>query len=418
MWATWAGLLLSPFAPVASPYRSWIGSGIAVPELPLPWPRSVLQKANRVVEARFRAGSTLSSELSRSGIEPDVAAEVLKAAARNIDLLRIRPGQNYALYLDDLDELLALEYTVDRQTSYFVAYDDGAWQAVEVVEPLKSRPVFMSATIFGSLEASLAAVTRSRASTYEIALKIADLYAWDVDFNTDLQPGDRIDLVVEENSVGDDFVGYGDLLAAEFRVRQRVLPAVRYTDFDAKRGYFAPDGQSLHKTFLRSPVKYSRISSRFSHRRVHPVLKVARAHRGVDYVAPPGAPVQATGDGFVQTASTGREQGHYVQIRHGGSYTSSYLHLSRIANGIQRGNEVRQGDVIGYVGKTGNATGYHLHYSLTQGDRYVDPMRVQFPTAAPLSTDQWGAFASQRDRWLSMLRSGQVRPTLHLAGGL
>ncbi len=159
------------------------------------------------------------------------------------------------------------------------------------------------------------------------------------------------------------------------------------------------------------------MSSRFSHARTHPVTGVVRAHRGVDYAAMPGTPVKATADGVVLEAGYAAEPGRYVKLRHGGSYSSIYMHMSRIEGGISRGVEVKQGQVIGYVGKTGTATGYHLHYGLIQGSRYVDPLRLQFPSADPIPASERARFASQRDEAMELLRSGQSTRTLAVAGG-
>lgn len=412
----WGGLLAFQLRPVPSPWKEWMSPAFPAPELPKPWPQSVALEADRTVEARFPRGGTLAAALHDAGVPADVAAEVVDATSDAIDVRRIREGQPYELYFDDADRLLALRYPVDRQTAWFVAVEDDAWETSKVVVPVKIRPVFLSATISGSLEGALVPHARSRKDVHDLVQQIADIYGWDVDFNYDLQPGDRLDLVVEERWVEDEFIGYGDLLAAAFQVRGRVIPVVRFRDDDARVSYYTPGGESLRRTFLRSPVKYQRISSRFSLRRIHPVTGIARAHRGVDYVAYPGTPVQATADGVVVETAYSGEPGRYVKIRHGGSYSSIYMHLSRYAEGIRPGTAVTQGQVIGYVGKTGNATGYHLHYGLMQGDHYVDPLRLQFPAAEPVPREHWAEFTAQRDHWLGMLHDGQSRRDVQVAG--
>lgn len=416
--AVWAVLTLSPPAPVSSPYVQWVGPVEPAPALPDPWQESLTIDAARTVEDRFAPGSTLAGELREHGVDSDAAIQVVTIARDTIDLRKIRSGQSYRLYFDEVDGLTAFRYQLDRQTAWVFAREDGTWTASKVVIPVRTQPVFLSAAINGSLEAALIDQVPDRRALYDLILKVADLYGWDVDFNYDLQRGDRLDVLVEERYVEDEFVGYGDVLAAEFRVGARVLPVVRFQDEDAA-SYFTPDGQSLRRAFLRSPVKYQRISSRFSLRRVHPVTGVARAHRGIDYAADPGTPVQSTADGLVVEATYGAEPGRYVKVRHGGSYSSVYMHLSRIADGIKAGVEVRQGQVLGYVGKTGNATGYHLHYGLMQGSRYVDPMELQMPAADPVSRAAWSTFTEQRDRWLGLLRQGQVRMDVQfqIAGG-
>ena len=410
-----AALLLPP-TPVPYPYAELTSTAYPAPELPQPWPQSVAVGAQRVVDGRFGRGSTLAGELSRAGVPSARAYEVVTAASEGIDLRRIRDGQEYKLYFDENDELSALRYQVDRRTAWFVALEADAWQAMKVVIPVTIEPRFISATIGSTLEAALVPSAQNGRGTHDLILKVADVYGWDVDFNYDLRPGDRLDVVVEERFVEGEFAGYGDVLAAEFRVLGRTLPVVRFADSDGRTSYYNPGGESLRRAFLRSPVKYQRISSRFSPRRVHPVTGIARAHRGVDYAADPGTPVQATADGVVLTAAYGAEPGRHVKIRHGGSYSSVYMHLSRYAEGMKAGVNVKQGDVIGYVGKSGNATGYHLHYGLVQGERYVDPIRMQVPAADPVDRDSWIEFATQRDRWLQLLRAGQSRLGQQVAG--
>jgi len=417
----WAALLLLPNGPVPYPFAGTTFETVAgpvspTPDLPQPWPQSVAVNASRAVSARFSSGNTLDGTLRGAGVSGSNLTSMIEVASGAVDVRRIRPGQEYQLYFDASDELIGFRYQISRQTALFVARDEGEWAAVKVEIPIQSRAAFASAEIVDSLYRAIAAYAPTRASVNDLIIKVGDIYGWDVDFQYDLRYGDRLDLVVEERFVEGKFIGYGEILSAEFRVNGRVLPVVRFRDPDGVASYFTPEGDSLRRAFLRSPVKHTRISSRFSMRRVHPVTGVARAHRGVDYVAHPGTPVQATADGVVTEARYGAEPGRFVRLRHGGSYTSVYMHLSRIEGGIERGAEVKQGQILGYVGKTGNATGYHLHYGLEQGDRYVDPLRLQFPAANPVPADHWGRFVAQRDEVIETLRSGQANRATAIAG--
>ncbi len=410
-------LLSSPPRSVTSPFRAWVSALYPAPPLPKPWPQSLELLAAREVRERVPAGSTLTQELRRAGLPEDTTRALVHAASEVIDLRRIRAGQPYRLYLDGQNRLLAFRYELNRQDSWVFTFEEEAWVATRVTIPVRTNPVFLSASISTSLDAALAAAVPSVRVRNELVQRIADLYGWDVDFAYDLRAGDRLEMLVQERYVEDEFVGYGDVLAAEFRVGGRRITVVRYEDSEGHVAYFAPDGTSLRRTFLRSPVPYQRISSRFSYRRVHPVTGIPRAHRGVDYVAPPGTPVQATADGVVLEAGYRREPGRYVKIRHGGSYASVYMHLSRIAEGIKVGAEVKQGQIIGYVGKTGNATGYHLHYGLQQAGRYVDPLKLQVPAAAPVPASDWTRFLEQRDRWLRLLQERRQQRAVAVAGG-
>ncbi len=417
----WVALLLLPSRPISFPFQAVSFQTVSgpispIPELPQPWPQSVAVDAARAVSARFTSGSTLDATLRGAGVSGSNLTSMLTVLSDAVDVRRIRPGQEYQLYFDATDELIGFRYQISRQTAWFVARDDGNWAALQVAIPIQSRIAFVSAEIVDSLHRALAAHAPTNGSVNDLVIKVGDIYGWDVDFQYDLRYGDRLDLVVEERFVEDKFIGYGEILSAEFRVNGLVLPVVRFRDPDGIGSYFTPDGASLRRAFLRSPVKHSRISSRFSMRRVHPVTGIARAHRGVDYVADPGTPVQATADGVVAEARYGAEPGRFVRLRHGGSYTSVYMHLSRIENGIAPGTEVKQGAILGYVGKTGNATGYHLHYGLEQGGRYVDPLRLQFPAAAPVPTNHWGRFVAQRDEVIEALRTGQANSAAAVAG--
>jgi murein DD-endopeptidase MepM/ murein hydrolase activator NlpD len=359
----------------------------------------------------------LAAVLHDAGLDATVADEVIHAAEPVFNLQRIRAGKPYKIYFDNQDEMLLLRYQPDMQTAMLVARSDAGWQAAQITIPFTVSPRYVQTEIHGSLEGSLSRTRLGRKGAIDVSQKIADIFAWDVDFAADIRAGDRVDLLVEERFIEDEFIGYGDVLAAEMEIRGQVLAAVRYEDENSLVSYYTPAGESIRRTFLRSPVRYQRISSRFTSRRYHPVLKVNRPHYGVDYVAPPGTPVQATADGTVSFVGSNSQAGRHVKIRHGGSYTSWYLHLSRFPEGLHVGQQVAQGDIIGFVGKTGLASGYHLDYRLSRNGQFVDPLRVQFPAADPVPPRDFASFAVQRDRWMRLLHDGQSRTALILAGG-
>ncbi|MFQ5743938.1 MAG: M23 family metallopeptidase [Acidobacteriota bacterium] len=397
--------------------KLWISPAYPTPELPAPWPLSLADRAARTVEGRFRAGSTLAGVLHRAGIPGSVVDAVVSAARPKFDLHRIRAGWPYKVYFNVAGQLMLVRYQSDRQTALLVARTSAGWQAAKITIPFRIRPRYVQAQIHGSLEGSLARTSVGRREAVTLAQKIADIFAWDIDFAADLRPGDRIDLLAEERYLGEEFVGFGDLLAAELEVNGRILRAVRFKRPDGTISYFSPEGTSIRRTFLRSPVRYTRISSRFTSRRYHPILKITRPHFGVDYAAPPGTPVQVTADGVVIFVGSNSQSGRYVKVRHGGSYTSWYLHLSRFAEGLRRGKPVVQGETIAYVGKSGLATSYHLDYRLSRNGRFVDPLKVQFPAAEPVPPESLRLFYAQRDRWMHHLRQGQNKAPLLLAGG-
>jgi murein DD-endopeptidase MepM/ murein hydrolase activator NlpD len=375
-----------------------------VPELPPAWPMSLAAHAIREVEGEFRNGDTFSSVLTSAGVAPQLIDELARATHGDFDVQKIRAGRPYKIYFGPHDELLLFRYGRE------------GWRAEDVVVPYTIRPRFVHAAIRGSLEGAIAATWVSRADAINLAQKLAEIFAWDIDFAADLRVEDALDVLVEQRFLEGEFVGFGDVLAASLKVNGRTYEAVRFARAGGSTAYFRPGGESLQRAFLRSPVNYSRISSRFTYRRLHPVLNVVRPHRGVDYVAPLGTPVHATAAGTIVYAGRNGQAGNHVRIRHGGSYNSGYLHLQRFAPGLKVGDAVEQNQVIGYVGATGLATSAHLHYELERGGERVDPLEIDFPAAAPLPPEHRAQFDRQRDRWIMLLRQGQLDRPVVLAG--
>jgi murein DD-endopeptidase MepM/ murein hydrolase activator NlpD len=214
---------------------------------------------------------------------------------------------------------------------------------------------------------------------------MSQIYAWQIDFYR-LQPGDNFRVIYEEEYVDSQMVGVGNILGAYFYNYGKEYYAIPFVQ-DSIYQYFDEEGNSLRKEFLKTPLEFARISSRFSSRRFHPVLKTYRPHNGVDYAAPTGTPIRTVGDGVVVEASYTRGNGNYVKIRHNSVYTTMYLHMSRFGKGIKRGTTVAQGDVIGYVGSTGLATGPHLHFMFFMNGSYVDPLKVEIPPSHPVKEE-------------------------------
>ena len=387
-----------------------------VPPLPAPWPLSLAKHAARTVEGEFRHGDTFAGVLRRAGVSATLIDQLAGAVQPEFDVKRIRSGRPYKIYFTANDELLLFRYRPDRQRAILVAEGLRGWRAIEIVVPYDIRPRFIHADIRGSLEGALAVTWLGRSDAIRLSHKLAGIFAWDIDFAADLRVNDTVDVVVEQRFLEGEFVGFGDVLAAELRIAGRTYKAVRYVRPGTAIAYFTPTGESLQRAFLRSPVDFPRISSRFSYRRMHPVLNVVRPHRGVDYVAPAGTPVHATATGIVTYVGRNAPAGNHVKIQHGGSYTSWYLHLSRPADGLEVGDKVEQGEVLGYVGRTGLATSDHLHYQLERGGIFVDPLSIDSPSAAPLPSEQMADFALQRNVWISWLREGQIERPVVLAG--
>jgi murein DD-endopeptidase MepM/ murein hydrolase activator NlpD len=263
--------------------------------------------------------------------------------------------------------------------------------------------------LHGTVRGSLYRTLLTQGGTAQMADDLADIFSLEVDFRTAIRSGDKVRLLIEERPSGKKLL-YRRILAAEVRARQRVLQAVYYPEDDA---YYRPDGRSLERMFLSAPVRAARISSAFSHRRLHPVLKSYRPHLGIDYAAPAGTPVRSVGDGVVTWAGLKGGNGKMVEIRHNKTYSTYYLHLSRIANTIRVGTAVEQGQVIGYVGATGLATGPHLDFRLAKNGSFLNPLENQDIAAPAISHKELPTFRAYARRLLATLdRPGVVAPSL------
>jgi murein DD-endopeptidase MepM/ murein hydrolase activator NlpD len=244
-------------------------------------------------------------------------------------------------------------------------------------------------------------------------MALADVFGGDIDFNNDLQPGDTFQVVFEKELSEDEFAGYGAIQAAEFQSGGRVLRAFRFEGADGAAGYYDDGGRSLRRFFLRSPLKFEpRISSGFSFRRLHPVLRTWRAHPAIDYVAPVGAPVLATAGGVVVKAGWSGASGNMITLRHNNGYESSYLHLSAIERGVRAGARVAQGDQIGRVGATGQVTGPHLDYRLRKDGAWVNPLveHRKLPPGEPIPATLLASFEARRDAALARFVSPSPAP--------
>ena len=234
-------------------------------------------------------------------------------------------------------------------------------------------------------------------------MEMAEIFGWDIDFSLDIRAGDEFLVLYEELYENGDKVGDGNILAAEFINQKKSYRAVRYENPNGRVAYFAPDGLSMRKAFLRSPVKFGRVSSRFNLKRLHPVLHKIRAHRGVDYAAPRGTPIRASGDGKVIFVGRKGGYGRTVMLRHGSTYTTLYAHMNGYAKGVRSGRRVNQGQVIGYIGSSGLATGPHLHYEFRVRGVHRNPLTVKLPQAAPVPREHKHDFIEKTRSFVTQL---------------
>ncbi len=364
------------------------------------------------------ARSTLADLLKRRGFT-DREIHDLGAAAKPVyDLGRIRAGQELRLASLPDGPWQRLEYDID-ETRYLVVRNDGDGVRAEMkYVPIEFKPAFVSGTIEDSLVAAL-----NRAGEQDsLAIDLVErCFGWDIDFNTDLRKGDSFRIFVEKRYLDGKFSGYRDILAAEFINAGQVFRAFRYAYADTRAAdYFDENGGSRRKDFLRSPIKFMtpRITSRFSARRFHPIHKIYRPHYGVDYAAPVGTPVQATADGEVTFAGREAGAGNVVKMRHKNSYQTAYLHLSRFGPGVRRGAVLKGGDIVGYVGSTGDSTGPHLDYRIYFHGSPVNPLGHKFKPAEPLRREFLEDFKAEVARLRTALQIPEILRTVTVAPGL
>jgi len=339
-------------------------------------------------EERIQRGDTVATLLSRLGADDPEAVALLRNTRSAKTLYQLVPGRTVRALVTAEGRLLALRYQTGGRILN-VQRRDGALQVSEEPAEFERRVLMKS----GEIRSSLFAATDAAGLSDAIAVQIADIFSTDIDFHRDLRRGDRFTVVYEMFYDQGEPARSGRLLAAEFVNQGRTLQAVWFDYAEGQGGYYTPEGKNIRKAFLRSPLEFSRITSGFTNARFHPILQQWRAHKGIDYGAPTGTRVKATGDGVVEFA--GRHQGGYgnlVVLRHQSKYTTWYGHLSGFAKGVHKGARVAQGDVIGFVGATGLATGPHLHYEFRINDVHQDPLRVVLPSAPPIQADQKAAF--------------------------
>jgi murein DD-endopeptidase MepM/ murein hydrolase activator NlpD len=351
--------------------------------------------------------TTLDALLRAQGLQSAVAERVIAAAASIFDLRRLRASQPFVLERTHDGQLRQFEYEIDEDRFLRVAAPEAADDVRASVLPIqKDREEALAAGHISEAAPSLFQAMESTGERADLSIALAEIFAGEIDFNTELQRGDRFGLAFEKFTREERPATYGAIDAAEFHNDGRVLRAVRFTPPGGKPAYYDEHGRSLRRFFLRSPLKFEpRITSGFSMRRFHPVLGQYRAHLGVDYGAPTGAPVVAVASGSVVSSSFDRANGRMVRLRHASGYETYYLHLSAFGAGIHAGAHVNQGQVIGLVGSTGLASGPHLDYRVRKNGVFVNPLREHrnMPPGEPVPATAMAEFEAERDRALARL---------------
>ena len=334
------------------------------------------------VEKRVKRGDVIINILQREGVDHQAAYQFFTDVKPVYNLRKIIAGQKYTLFLSPPGkEIKKFRYEINANQYLKVFKDErnNCFSGKIITIPYEGRKELIEGVISYSLFDSIL----DCGERAELADILASLYEYDVDFNRDIRPNDSFSVIVEKKYLEGKFVRYGHVVAAEFINRGKVIQVVRYTDPEGQTAYYHPDGRSVRKMFLRCPLPFMRITSRYGNRR-HPVLGFSARHNGIDFGAPVGTKIRASASGVIRRIGCNRGRGRYITIRHPNRYISHYYHLSRVAKKIRAGVKVEQGQIIGYVGCTGLCTGPHLHYGIQKNGRFINPLRLKSPTKKPV----------------------------------
>jgi murein DD-endopeptidase MepM/ murein hydrolase activator NlpD len=373
------------------------------PAVPDPPPVEVkAYPAPRMQTIDLRRGDTLVRALQREGIPAKVGHDIASAlAGEGVNLRKLRPRHS-----------LAIEWTLDGQPKR-LRYEPSPWLGYAVlstedgwkVERAETRPDVRVEAIAGEVSSSLFEAVEKTGESAQLVLDLADIFSSDFDFTADTRTGDRFRLLVEKRYAADTFVDYGRILVAQYVSDGRTLTGVGVEGARGRYTFYDPAGLSLRKTFLKSPLPFTRITSGFTYARPHPILGGVRPHLAIDYGAPVGTPVWAVADGTVTSAGWNGGNGISVTLRHRSGYSTMYNHLSRLGTGVRRGARVSQKQIIGYVGSTGLSTGPHLDYRIAKNGRFVNPLSEKFLPGEPIPAAERAAFMARAAELIARLNS-------------
>lgn len=361
----------------------------------------------------IKSGDTLSSLFKQAGFDDGLMLSVIHGSGDAKKLERLYAGETIAFGTDGKGKLKAITLQRSRLESLRIDRNDDGFVGKKVMREPEVRTTYAEATISNSLFGA----GQQAGLTDKLTMELAGIFGWDIDFALDIRKGDRFSLVYEELYLDGQKIDNGKILAATFYNQNQNYSAVLYTDKNGNSDYYAPDGRSMRKAFLRTPVDFTRISSSFNLHRKHPVLNTIRAHKGTDYAASIGTPIKAAGNGKIVYAGRKGGYGNAIVIQHGYNITTLYGHMNSFARGIRSGKHVEQGQVIGYVGQTGLATGPHLHYEFRVNGAPRNPVTVKLPDAAPIAKSELARFKTRTELTLAQLETYQDAGPLTLAKG-
>lgn len=337
------------------------------------------------IHGTIQRGDSLVRSFEKNDVPSSIRTQFIQAFKTKVDFTNLHPGEQYSIIHDSNDRIINSVYKVNPYTSYTASPSENGFKVVRDAVEIQVKSVAIS----GEITSSLFAAFPDNLKSARLVYAFADIFASKIDFNTETMRGDRINLIVEEYYRLNEFIGYGNILAARYKkATGEALEAFYYSPDGKNFSYYDSNGNELGSSFIRSPVPVGRVSSTFSNKRLHPVLGIVRPHLGVDLAAPQGTPVMAAADGKVVSIGTNGGYGKLIVITHGGGYKTYYGHLSGYKDGLRPGSIVRQKQIIGFVGSTGLATGPHLHYSMQYNGVFKNPFSVKFKPRSTLQGQQ------------------------------
>ena len=340
-----------------------------------------------------KSGDNLSAIFSKVGLSDQDLFRVLNSSDEAKVLNQVYPGYQLDFLIPPEGELEQLRLLKSPLEGFLFTLNNNNYDVESILNFPQLRPTFKVGTIADSL---FMAGQREQIPAITI-MEMANIFGGVIDFILDPRAGDDFSILYDEKYLDGEFIGHGDILATQYTNQGKTFTAVRYINEEGEAGYYNAEGESMRKAFLRSPLDVFRISSNFNPSRRHPILNTIRAHKGTDYAAPRGTPIRATSDGQVTRASRNGSFGNLVIVKHAGGFETKYAHLSKYANGVKKGKRVRQGDIIGYVGTTGSATGPHLHYEFLMGGVHQNPRTIidKLPKAESIDPAEMDSFRTQ-----------------------
>ena len=337
---------------------------------------------------KIASGDSLARIFKARKLSPTVLHRIVNSSDEAAQLANIKPGQELRFLFDDEQELSELQLIKSPVESLHIRAVDDSYEAELVSKAVERR----TASATGTIESSLFVDGQAAGLSDSQIMELAALFGWDVDFALEIRAGDQFRVIFEEQYLDGEKYKNGPILAAEFVNRGTVYQAYRFEDDKGEIGYYDEEGRNKRRAFIRTPIKFARISSRFTNKRWHPVLQKWRSHKGVDYAAPTGTPIKATGAGKVIFRGWKGGYGRVVIVQHGGKYQTLYAHMSKFTGKVKAGSRVKQGQIVGYVGKSGLASGPHLHYEFRINGVHRNPLTVKLPKSLPLPQNQLAAY--------------------------